>query len=160
MADNKKVQAAKKLRKALQIALSQVDLDGEDVADLVGVFDPFDPTMKYKKGMIVTVGGVAYICIKTVKSGVSPASDPDHWQLVPGASTDPGDGGEGGETETPDPDPGTDPDPEEPEVPEYDPETSYNKGDQVTHNGQTWTCQKNNVQGIEPGTDDKYWAQA
>ena len=140
---DERINAAKKLRKALQIALSAVELEPGDVADLAGVFDPFDPTQKYKKGEIATENGVAYVCTKTVKSGALPSTDPGHWQLVPTGTE------EGGEGETP-----------EPTIPEYDPEATYNKGDAVSFGGVTWTCNKNNVTGVEPGSDGKSWVQA
>ena len=40
---DERIQAAKKLRKALQIALSNVQLDEDDVEEIGSVFDPFDP---------------------------------------------------------------------------------------------------------------------
>lgn len=142
MANDKKIQAAKKLRKALQIALSAVELEPDDVAELSGVWDSFDPTQKYKKGMIVESNGVAYICLKTVKSGAAPSTDPTHWARVESST-----GTEGGGTETP-------------TVPEYDPEQTYRKGDEVMFGGVKYTCNKNNVTGVEPGSDSKSWIQA
>lgn len=130
---DERIQAAKKLRKALQIALSAVELEPDDVADLAGVFDDFDPSQKYKKGEIAVDGGVAYVCLKTVKSGARPSTDPDHWAKVDGSATD---------------------------VPTWDAETAYNKGDRVHYpdaEGTVYVSQKNNNTGIEPGTDDKYW---
>lgn len=157
MANDKKIQAAKKLRKALQIALSAVELEPDDVAELSGVWDSFDPTQKYKKGMIVESNGVAYICLKTVKSGADPATDAEHWARV-GSSTGTEGGGE--TTEPTDPDAGEGGGTETPTVPEYDPEQTYNKGDEVMFGGVKYTCNKNNVTGVEPGSDSKSWIQA
>ena len=138
---DERIQAAKKLRKALQIALSAVELEPGDVADLAGVFDPFDPTQKYKKGEICTYGGKTYVCLKTTKRGSTPDKDATHWALFGSAETGP-----------------TDPEgPTEPSGDTYDPEKTYNKGDTCVHGGVTYTCQKNNVVGVTPGTDDKYW---
>ena len=138
---DERIQAAKKLRKALQIALSAVELEPEDVADLAGVFDPFDPTQKYKKGEICTYGGKTYVCLKTTKRGSTPDKDAQHWALFGGAETGP-----------------TDPEgPTEPSGDTYDPEATYNKGDTCVYGGVTYTCQKNNVVGVTPGTDGKYW---
>lgn len=141
-----RIAEAKKLRKALQICMSAVELDEEDVEELgSALIDEFDPNEKYKKGMLCSFSGVTYICLKTTKRGPNPDAGPDHWAAF-GAST----------TEPEEP---TDPvtDPEEPAGDTYDPEATYNKGDTVVHNGATYTCDKNNVRGIEPGTDDKCW---
>lgn len=129
---DKYTQAAKKLRRALQVALSVVELDPDDVSELDILWDAFDPEQKYKKGMVAMDGGTAYICIKTVKSGTLPSQDPGHWQQVLSGG-------------------------DQPTVPEYDPDATYHKGDRVSWNGSTWVCQKNNVQGIEPGTNGKCW---
>ena len=138
MASERTIQAAKKLRKALQIALSAVELDDEDVAELgEAIFDPFDSDMKYKKGEICMSGGKAYICLKTTKQGLDPSADPEHWSVF-GDVTDPGQGG----TDSPEP----------------SGDATYNKGDSCVYGGRPYTCLKNNVQGITPGTDDKYWA--
>ena len=145
MANDKRMQAARKLRKALQIALSAVELDQDDIDEIGGVFDPFDVEAKYKKGMLCSFSGVTYICLKTTKRGPNPDADPDHWAVFGASTTEP-------EEPT---DPGTEP--EEPAGDTYDPEATYNKGDTVVHNGATYTCDKNNVRGIEPGTDDKCW---
>ena len=91
MAKNR-VQEAKKLRKAVQIALSGVSLDADDVADLQEIFDPFNPEEKYKKGEIATFNGKNYICTKTVKpskEGKTPDQDAEHWQLLTSAVTEP-----------------------------------------------------------------------
>ena len=135
---DERINAAKKLRKALQIALSAVELEPEDVADLAGVFDPFDPTQKYKKGEICTYGGKTYVCLKTVKRGITPDKDAQHWALFGGAATGPTD-------------------PEEPSADTYDPEKTYNKGDTCVYGGVTYVCQKNNVTGVTPGSDGKTW---
>ena len=130
---DERIQAAKKLRKALQIALSAVELEPGDVADLAGVWDDFDPSAKYKKGEVAIDGGVAYVCLKTVKSGAKPSTDPDHWARVDGPTT---------------------------EVPTWDADTAYNKGDHVRYpgaDGTVYVSQKNNNVGIQPGTNDKYW---
>ena len=66
---DERIQAAKKLRKALQIALSSVQLDESDVEEIGSMFDPFDPAAKYKKGEICTYGGKTYVCLKTTKRG-------------------------------------------------------------------------------------------
>ena len=138
---DERIQAAKKLRKALQIALSAVELEPEDVADLAGVFDPFDPTQKYKKGEICVYGGKAYICLKTTKRGSTPDKDAQHWALFGGAATGP-----------------TDPEePTEPSGDTYDPEKTYHKGDTCVYGGVTYVCQKNNVVGVTPGSDGKIW---
>ena len=141
-----RIQAAKKLRKALQIALSAVELEPGDVAELgSAIFDPFDPSAKYKKGEICTYNGKSYICLKTVKRGTTPDQDSEHWS-------------EFGTTETEPTDPGTEPEgPEEPTDDTYDPEKTYNKGDTVVYGGVTYVCQKNNVVGVTPGTNDKFW---
>lgn len=138
---DERINAAKKLRKALQIALSAVELEQEDVADLAGVFDPFDPEAKYKKGEICTYGGKTYICLKTTKRGSTPDKDTEHWALFGSVATGPTD-------------------PEEPSGDTYDPEKTYNKGDTCVYGGVTWTCNKNNVTGVEPGSDGKSWVQA
>ena len=135
---DERIQAAKKLRKALQIALSAVELEPEDVADLAGVFDPFDPTQKYKKGEICVYGGKAYVCLKTTKRGSTPDKDATHWAPFGSAETGPTD-------------------PEEPGADTYDPEKTYHKGDTCVHGGVTYVCQKNNVTGVEPGSDGKIW---
>ena len=135
---NDRIQEAKKLRKAVQIALSNVTLDADDVADLQVIFDPFDPEEKYKKGEICTYGGKTYICLKTTKRGSTPDKDATHWALFGRAETGPTD-------------------PEEPSADTYDPERKYNKGDTCVYGGVTYTCQKNNVVGVTPGTNDKYW---
>lgn len=132
---DERIQAAKKLRKALQIALSAVELEPGDVTDLAGVFDPFDPEAKYKKGEICTYGGKTYVCLKTTKRGSTPDKDATHWALFGGAATGPTD-------------PGSD---------TYDPEKKYNKGDTCVYGGVTYTCQKNNVIGVTPGSDGKIW---
>lgn len=136
MANEKRMQAARKLRKALQIALSAVELDQDDIDEIGGVFDPFDVEAKYKKGEVCTFGGATYICLKTVKRGQTPDVDTEHWAVF-GAST----------TE-----------PEEPMGDTYDPEATYNKGDTCTFGGVTYECQKNNVQGVQPDSDAKCWA--
>lgn len=138
---DERINAAKKLRKALQIALSAVELEQEDVADLAGVFDPFDPAAKYKKGEICTYGGKTYVCLKTTKRGSTPDKDSTHWALFGSAATGPTD-------------------PEEPSGDTYDPEKTYHKGDTCVYGGVTWTCNKNNVTGVEPGSDGKSWVQA
>lgn len=135
---DERIQAAKKLRKALQIALSNVQLDEDDVDEIGSVFDQFDPGAKYKKGEICTYGGKTYICLKTTKRGSTPDKDARHWALFGSAATGPTD-------------------PEEPSGDTYDPEKKYNKGDTCVYGGVTWTCNKNNVVGIQPGTNDKYW---
>lgn len=141
-----RIAEAKKLRKALQICMSAVELDEEDVEELgSALIDEFDPNEKYKKGMLCSSSGVTYICLKTTKRGPNPDADPDHWAAFGASTTEP-------EEPT---DPGTEP--EEPAGDTYDPEATYNKGDTVVHNGVTYTCDKNNVRGIEPGTDDKCW---
>lgn len=141
-----RIAEAKKLRKALQICMSAVELDEEDVEELgSALIDEFDPNEKYKKGMLRSFSGVTYICLKTTKRGPNPDADPDHWAAFGASTTEP-------EEPT---DPGTEP--EEPAGDTYDPEATYNKGDTVVHNGVTYTCDKNNVRGIEPGTDDKCW---
>lgn len=130
---DERIQAAKKLRKALQIALSAVELEPGDVADLAGVWDDFDPSAKYKKGEVAIDGGVAYVCLKTVKSGAKPSTDPGHWAKVDGPTT---------------------------EVPTWDAETAYSKGDHVRYpdaGGMVYVSQKNNNIGIQPGTNEKYW---
>lgn len=78
---DERIQAAKKLRKALQIALSNVPLDEDDVEEIGSVFDPFDPAAKYKKGEICTYGGKTYVCLKTTKRGSTPDKDARHWAL-------------------------------------------------------------------------------
>ena len=135
---DERIRAAKKLRKALQIALSAVELEPEDVADLAGVFDPFDPTQKYKKGEICVYGGKTYVCLKTTKRGSTPDKDSAHWALFGGAATGPTD-------------------PEEPSGDTYDPEATYNKGDTVVYGGVTYECLKNNVTGVQPDSDAKRW---
>ena len=135
---DERIQAAKKLRKALQIALSSVQLDEDDVEEIGSVFDPFDPYAKYKKGEICTYGGKTYICLKTTKRGSTPDKDATHWALFGSAATGPTD-------------------PEKPSGDTYDPEATYNKGDTCVYGGVTYTCQKNNVVGVTPGTDGKYW---
>ena len=135
---DERIQAAKKLRKALQIALSNVQLDEDDVEEIGSVFDPFDPYAKYKKGEICTYGGKTYICLKTTKRGSTPDKDAQHWALFGSAETGPTD-------------------PEGPSGDTYDPEKTYNKGDTCVYDGVTWTCNKNNVTGVTPGTDGKYW---
>ena len=135
---DERIQAAKKLRKALQIALSNVQLDEDDVEEIGSVFDPFDPYAKYKKGEICTYGGKAYICLKTTKRGSTPDKDAQHWALFGGAATGP--------TE-----------PEGPSGDTYDPEKTYRKGDTCVYGGVTYTCQKNNVVGVTPGSDGKTW---
>ena len=155
MANDKHIQAAKKFRKALQVCLSTVELTEEDVADLEGVFDEFDPDQKYKKGEICIYNGANYICLKTTKKGTSltPDKDAEHWKLLGTSTPSTGGEGEGGETT----DPGTEPEQPEPTGDTYDPEATYNKGDTVIFNGVTYECGKNNVQGVEPGTDAKSW---
>ena len=135
---DERIQAAKKLRKALQIALSAVELEPGDVEEIGSVFDPFDPYAKYKKGEICTYGGKTYICLKTTKRGSTPDKDAQHWALFGGAETGPTD-------------------PEGPSGDTYDPEKTYHKGDTCVYGGVTYVCQKNNVVGVTPGTDDKYW---
>ena len=135
---DERIQAAKKLRKALQIALSAVELEPEDVADLAGVFDQFDPYAKYQKGGICTYGGKTYVCLKTTKRGSTPDKDATHWAPFGSAATGPTD-------------------PEEPSGDTYDPEKTYHKGDTCVYGGVTYTCQKNNVVGVTPGTNDKCW---
>ena len=136
---DERIQAARKLRKALQIALSNVQLDEDDVEEIGGVFDPFDPAAKYKKGEICTYGGKTYVCLKTVKRGSTPDKDATHWALFGSAETGPTD-------------------PEKPSGDTYDPEKKYNKGDTCVYGGVTYTCQKNNVVGVTPGSDGKTWA--
>lgn len=143
-----RVTEAKKLRKALQIALSAVELDEEEVAELGGVFDPFDPDAKYKKGEICTFDGKNYICLKTTKRGETPDKDAEHWAIFGTSATEPEEPDQGGEQGGAEP---------EPSVPEYDPDATYNKGDRCILDGTTYECQKNNVQGIAPGSDDKRW---
>ena len=141
-----RIAEAKKLRKALQICMSAVELDDEDVAEIgSALIDEFDPDEKYKKGMLRSFSGVTYICLKTTKRGPNPDADPDHWAVFGSSTTEP-------EEPT-----GPGSEPEEPAGDTYDPEATYNKGDTVVHNGVTYTCDKNNVKGIEPGTDDKCW---
>ena len=135
---DERIQAAKKLRKALQIALSNVQLDEDDVEEIGSVFDQFDPYAKYKKGEICTYGGKTYVCLKTTKRGSTPDKDATHWALFGSAETGPTD-------------------PEEPGGDTYDPEATYNKGDTCVHGGVTWTCNKNNVTGVEPGSNGKIW---
>ena len=135
---DERIQAAKKLRKALQIALSAVELEPGDVEEIGSVFDPFDPYAKYKKGEICTYAGKTYICLKTTKRGSTPDKDAQHWALFGGAETGPTD-------------------PEGPSGDTYDPEKTYHKGDTCVYGGVTYVCQKNNVVGVTPGTDDKYW---
>lgn len=135
---DERIQAAKKLRKALQIALSNVQLDEDDVEEIGSVFDAFDPDAKYKKGEICTYGGKTYICLKTTKRGSTPDKDATHWALFGGAATGPTD-------------------PEEPSGDTYDPEKKYNKGDTCVYGGTVYVSQKNNNVGIQPGTNDKYW---
>ena len=135
---DERIQAAKKLRKALQIALSNVQLDEDDVEEIGIVFDSFDPSAKYKKGEICTYGGKTYICLKTTKRGSTPDKDAEHWALFGGAATDPTD-------------------PEEPSADTYDPEKTYSKGDTCVYGGVTYVCQKNNVVGVTPGSNGKIW---
>ena len=135
---DERIQAAKKLRKALQIALSSVQLDEDDVEEIGSVFDPFDPSAKYKKGEICTYGGKTYVCLKTTKRGSTPDKDSTHWALFGGAETGPTD-------------------PEEPSGDTYDPEATYNKGDTVVYGGVTYECLKNNVTGVQPDSDAKRW---
>ena len=138
---DERIQAAKKLRKALQIALSNVQLDEDDVEEIGSVFDQFDPAAKYKKGEICTYGGKTYICLKTTKRGRTPDKDAQHWALFGGAATGP-----------------TDPEgPTEPSGDTYDPEKTYHKGDTCVYGGVTYVCQKNNVVGVTPGSDGKVW---
>lgn len=142
-----RIAEAKKLRKALQICMSAVELDEEDVAEIgSALIDEFDPGEKYKKGMLCSFSGVTYICMKTTKRGPNPDADTDHWAVFGASTTEP-------EEPT---DPGTEP--EEPAGDTYDPEATYNKGDTCTFGGVTYECQKNNVQGVQPDSDTKYWA--
>lgn len=127
-------EAARKLRRAIQIALSAVELDEDDVTDMSSIFDEFDPSDKYKKGQVAMSGGSAYRCIKTTKGGDDPAEDHEHWEPV-GGSSDTGQ-----------------------QADEYDPSKTYNKGDECSHNGIRYSCLKNNVTGVEPGTDGRCWA--
>lgn len=131
------------MRQAMQLAISSSDLAPEDYAGFADLYDAFDPEVKYKRGRMVTYEGGVYRCIKNNAStvGTAPDADPDHWERVDVAA--------GGEGETP-----------EPTIPEYDPEATYNKGDAVSFGGVTWTCNKNNVTGVEPGSDGKIWVQA
>lgn len=85
---NDRVQAAKKLRKAIQIALSNVDLDEDDITEIGSViFDEYDDSEKYKKGMIVVSDGVTYTCLKTTKNNGKPANDTKHWAKFNGSSS-------------------------------------------------------------------------
>ena len=133
-----RIQEAKKLRKALQIALSNVQLDEDDVEAIGSVWDAFDPAAKYKKGEICTYDGKTYVCLKTTKRGSTPDKDATHWALFGGAATGPTD-------------------PEEPSTDTYDPEKTYHKGDTCVYGGVTYVCQKNNVTGVTPGSDGKIW---
>ena len=133
-----RIQEAKKLRKALQIALSNVQLDEDDVEAIGSVWDAFDPAAKYKKGEICTYDGKTYVCLKTTKRGSTPDKDATHWALFGGAATGPTD-------------------PEEPSTDTYDPEKTYHKGDTCVYGGVTYVCQKNNVTGVTPGSDGKTW---
>lgn len=139
-----RIAEAKKLRKALQICMSAVELDEEDVEELgSALIDEFDPNEKYKKGMLCSFSGVTYICLKTTKRGDTPDKDAEHWAVFGASITEPEEPEQGGS---------------EPSVPEYDPEATYNKGDTCTFGGVTYECQKNNVQGVQPDSDAKRWA--
>lgn len=133
-----RIQEAKKLRKALQIALSNVQLDEDDVEAIGSVWDAFDPAAKYKKGEICTYDGKTYVCLKTTKRGSTPDKDATHWALFGGAETGPTD-------------------PEKPSIDTYDHEKTYHKGDTCVYGGVTYVCQKNNVTGVTPGSDGKTW---
>ena len=133
---DERIQAAKKLRKALQIALSNVQLDEDDVEEIGSVFDPFDSGAKYKKGRMVTYEGGVYRCIKNNAStiGTTPDVDSEHWERVDVTA----DG-----------------------VEVWGPEKSYGKGDRVhypTEADPVYVSQKNN-NVVEPGTDEKYWSK-
>ena len=146
-----RISEAKKLRKALQICMSAVELDEEDVEELgSALIDEFDPNEKYKKGMLCSFSGVTYICLKTTKRGETPDKDAEHWAVFGAATTEPEEPEQGGGEHG-----GSEP---EPSVPEYDPDATYNKGDRCSLDGTTYECQKNNVRGIAPGSNDKYWA--
>lgn len=121
---NDRVKYAKALRKAIQLGLSAVELDEEDIAEISPLIDQWEPGAKYKKDMTVMDGSDVYSCIKNVnKSDVRPAEDVDHWVKVGGSSEQ--------EPEEPDT-------PEEPEsdgIPVWekpaDSKSGYRKGDRV-----------------------------
>lgn len=120
------------MRQAMQLVISSSGLAPEDYAGFADLYDAFDPEVKYKKGRMVTYGGGVYRCIKNNAStvGTAPDADPDHWERVDVAA--------GG-------------------VEVWDPEKTYHKGDTCVYGGVTYVCQKNNVVGVTPGTNDKYW---
>lgn len=120
------------MREAMQLAISAADLAPEDYAGFADLYDPFDPEVKYKKGRMVTYDGGVYRCIKNNAStiGTTPDVDSEHWERIDVTA----DG-----------------------VEVWDPEKTYHKGDTCVHGGVTYVCQKNNVVGVTPGTNDKYW---
>lgn len=152
MADEKVVQAIRKLRKAVQVALSSVELEPDDLEGLGEVFDPFDPQEKYKKGEICTHGGRTYICIKTTKRGAAPDADSEHWAPF---------GDDAGETDPEQPDP-------EPEQPDddypvweqpADSKSGYRKGDRVHYpdeGGPVYESDKNKNTDV-PGESDAWF---
>lgn len=131
----KRIDAAKQLRKLLQYAIANVDLDADDVSEVVMMVDPWVPNGKYKTGMLATDDNAVWRCTKNVnKSETKPADDAEHWQRADLA-------GDGVEVWT------------EPTG------KGYTKGDRVHYpdsDGPVYISQKNN-NTVVPGTDEKYW---
>ena len=131
---SKRTDAAKALRRAIQLGLTGVELDADDLAGLMPLIDPWEPGGKYKRGQYVTDEGKTWTCIKNVnKSDARPSADAEHWAEAAVS----GDG-----------------------VPVWTPEAVYSKGDRVHHPGEdgpVYVSQKNNCQNVEPGSDEKYW---
>lgn len=130
-----RIDAAKQLRKLLQYAISSLDLDADDVAEVAMMVDPWSPEGKYKTGMLATDDNAVWRCIKNVnKSETKPSGDSVHWQRADLA-------GDGVEVWT------------EPTG------KGYQKGDRVHYpdaEGPIYVSQKNNNK-VVPGTDEKYW---
>lgn len=132
---NSRIASLKALRMAAQLAISAVELDDEDAAELSALADEWAPGGKFKKGMLVQDGGVLYRCVANVnKSDTPPSEDAVHWAEV---SVSQGDG-----------------------IEVWSAGASYQKGARVHYpdaDGPVYVSQKNN-NDVEPGTDEKYWA--
>lgn len=130
-----RIEVLKALRKAVQLAMSAMELDADDIAGISSMVDPWQSGAKYKKGMLASENSAVYRCTANVnKSAIPPSEDADHWQRADLA----GDGVEVWTAPT---------------------GKGYQKGDRVHYpdsEGAIYVSQKNN-NTVEPGTDEKYW---
>lgn len=135
MTKDQNIEIFRAMRKAIQLGVSNVELDADQAAAIVPMLDEWVSGGKYKKGDTCRYEEGVYRCAANVnKSETAPNQDADHWTRVDVA-------GDGVEVWTSASGKG------------------YQKGDRVHYpdsDGAIYVSQKNNNK-VEPGTDEKYW---